>query len=151
MIVNHKDGNKLNNHYTNLERCTYDYNNYHARKNGLNNISKSNSKRWDNPEFRNKTSKNISKGIIKNKSSKWKNNGRFRYEIFDIAGNEYNRQTLKTYLGLSQSYVDKLIHDSAAGISNKYFEKYNIYVKDTKFTVHRLSKVPVNEKDVAWQ
>lgn len=34
-VINHKDGNKLNNHIDNLEWCTYQYNTQHADKNGL--------------------------------------------------------------------------------------------------------------------
>lgn len=35
-IINHKDGNKRNNHYSNLEWCSYTENNKHARDTGLN-------------------------------------------------------------------------------------------------------------------
>lgn len=34
-VINHKDGNKLNNNLENLEFCTYQYNTIHAYKNGL--------------------------------------------------------------------------------------------------------------------
>jgi hypothetical protein len=42
LIINHKDGNKLNNHYSNLEWVTYSYNNSHAFKLGLNRTIKEN-------------------------------------------------------------------------------------------------------------
>lgn len=35
MVWNHKDGNKLNNHYTNVEFVTHEYNIKHAVKTGL--------------------------------------------------------------------------------------------------------------------
>ena len=34
-VINHKDGNKHNNHFENLEWCTYQHNAQHAVENGL--------------------------------------------------------------------------------------------------------------------
>ena len=77
-VVNHIDGNKRNNSYQNLEWCDYYINNKHARDTGLNNISEANKLRWQNPEFREKTSKHFSermkgKGLgIQNFNAKYK-------------------------------------------------------------------------------
>lgn len=134
LVVNHKDGNKLNNHYSNLEWCTTYYNNIHARVMGLNNISKSNSDRWNDDSFRNRVSKNISKGRKLSGCSKGKNNPKFRYLIFDKCDNEYSRQDLASLLGLSQSRTDALIRKGSNGeaISNKAYNDNGIRIVDTK-------------------
>ena len=134
MVINHIDGNKLNNHYTNLEWVTTLENNIHARKNKLNDISKSNHERWKNKEWADKVSKNISKGLIESGVTKGKNNGRFRYEIYDKNGNEYSRKSLSKLLNKSQSYTDTLIKKIVNNISvdNDDIIKYGIYVIDIK-------------------
>lgn len=131
--INHKDGNKLNNNYTNLEYATYYENNKHARDMKLNDICFSNSKRWENPEFRERTSKNISQGLIKSGCTAGKNNGRFRYEIRVGNGEkEYNRKELAKLIKRSQSYTDSCIRKASNGEKIPIFEKYNIKIKDIK-------------------
>lgn len=130
--INHKDGNKFNNHYTNLEYATYYENNKHARDNNLNDIPKSNSERWNNPEFRKRTSENISNGLIKSGCNKGKNNGRFRYLITDSNNKEYSRQELAKLIGRSQSNTDTNIKKAANGEKIEIFNKFNIIVKDLK-------------------
>lgn len=139
-IINHIDGNKHNNHFSNLEWCTYYHNNKHARDMGLNNVSLSNSNRWKNDEFRKRTSANISKGILLKESTKGKNNGRFRYEITDSDGNEISRTELSKILNLSQSHTDLLIRKCANGENIDYFNQLGININDNKEKVNRLSK-----------
>ena len=63
--INHIDGNKKNNHYSNLEWCSAYYNNLHARHTGLNPVAKSNSMRWLNKDFAEKTSNHMREVILK--------------------------------------------------------------------------------------
>lgn len=56
--VNHKDENPSNNNVDNLEWCTHKYNNNYG--NHPKKLSITNSKRWDNKEFREKQSKRMS-------------------------------------------------------------------------------------------
>lgn len=131
-IINHIDGNKLNNHYSNLEWCDYLHNNKHARDSGLNNISKSNHERWLNDDFRERTARNISAGALKSGSNSGHNNGRFRYMIIDEFGNEHTRQELCKELNLSQSYVDALIHKASHSENVPQFISNKLKIIDTK-------------------
>ena len=121
LAVDHLDGDKSNNHFDNLEWVTTNENNKRARENMLNNISLSNSTRWNDDNFREKTSKNISNGRKKMGSSKGKNNPMFRYIIKDQSGNELDIKTLSKIIKTSYSTTYKLI--------KKYI---NTSVKDDK-------------------
>ena len=130
-MVNHIDGNKKNCYPNNLEWCDAYHNNKHARDTGLNNVSKSNSDRWNDPEFRSRTSKNISSGMLKCGAAKGENNPRFRYRI-TINGKPISRSDLAKYLNMCQSATDANIKKAAKGKKIKRFIENNIIVIDTK-------------------
>lgn len=130
-VVNHIDGNKQNNTIANLEWCTQYHNNKHARDTGLNNVSKSNSDRWKDDEFRKRTSKHISDGLLKCEANKGENNPRFKYRIY-IGGELVTRQDLTTILNISQSWADTCIKHTVDGKKPKIFIDNDITIINTK-------------------
>ena len=62
LTVDHLDGNKHNNHYSNLEWVTRSENIKRAFKSGLNNASENAKKRWSDPEYKEMMSYKISEG-----------------------------------------------------------------------------------------
>ena len=127
--VNHIDGNKDNNFWANLEWCTAWYNNCHARKTGLNNVSESNSRRWNDPVFREKTAKAISNGH-KGLQSDSKNPAN-RYTPF-IDDHEITRAELGVLLGIAPNTVKQYIYDVAHGKNRPVFDKHNVQIRETE-------------------
>ena len=62
--INHIDGNKLNNHYTNLEWCTNDYNNNHAISLGLRKYTFINGEKHVNAKLTNQQVKEIKQSAL---------------------------------------------------------------------------------------
>ena len=134
-MINHIDGNKTNNHYTNLEWCDSYENNKHARDTKLNDVSKSNSTRWKDETFRLKVGKNISIGQLKSECNKGENNGRFRYRIVDKQGNILTRKDLVKKLGYAQSTIDINIRKCANGVCQNLLTKNGLNVIDISVKV----------------
>lgn len=141
-VVNHIDGNKLNNHYSNLEWCDHYHNNKHARDMGLNNVSESNSKRWQDEDFRNKTSKKLSESMKGLRAGR--KNPSFKYLILHN-NKEISRQELQQIINRSMSNIDVLLRKSASGECVPILEENDIKVYDTKKSQLTIERVLHNE------
>ena len=130
IVVNHIDGNKRNNHYSNLEWCTYYHNNRHARETKLNDVSKNNSDRWKNNNFKEKTSHSISLARQKEGAWKGKANPKFRYIIL-----QNNKEITKTeaidILSIAESTFNTRIREYCQGKIHPSFIEHNIKIIDT--------------------
>ena len=139
--VDHLDNNHFNNSAYNLEWVTCTENNRRARKKGINNISQSNSTRWEDENFRKNTAKNISKGQIKSGCFAGKNNPRYRFEIIDAEGKEYMMSDLVNLTGKSLTWVYNHIIKFLNGENVSEFKNCGmVSIKDLKSKVNRLSK-----------
>lgn len=128
--VDHLDGNKSNNHYSNLEWVTCYENNKRARDMKLNDVSKSNMERWRDKAWASKTRKRMSESCLADGRNKWKLNPRFKYLIIDSNGNEYSRTDFAKIFNICQSYADITIRKMAHGEKvHKRFTTSDITVK----------------------
>lgn len=141
LTVDHINGDHTNNNAYNLEWVTMKENNVRARENGQNNISKSNSDRWLNEDFKVKTSRHFSEVRNTLGLSRGQNNGNFRYDIRDQNNNLILMVDLARMIGQCLTATWKKVRKYIQGEYVPEFENLEIAsITDLKDKVNRLSK-----------
>lgn len=103
-FINHKDGNKLNNHVDNLEWCTTAENNKHARETGLH-IQLSGHKL----NYKSSTSKKTALANLKDKSKLTPDEVRYVRNVHVPRSKEFSATALAMQFGTSVAAMCKIV------------------------------------------